>query len=122
TEPTAIRQSPPPMTPRKSSRWGWIVGGLVVLVALIFAIVVLSGRNSHPSGARPEQSNLAHQRPLPDSATSSASRSQRTLTGHSKDVNSVTFSPDGKVLASGSSDGTAQFWEARTGERLRKFE
>ena len=34
-----------------------------------------------------------------------------TLTGHTGVVNSVTFSPDGDTLASGSRDGTAILWD-----------
>ena len=35
--------------------------------------------------------------------------------GHSDAVNSVAFSPDGKLLASGSWDKTVQLWESKTG-------
>jgi WD40 repeat protein len=41
-----------------------------------------------------------------------------TLTGHSDEVNSVAFSPDGQFLASGSSDFTVEGWNARTGESV----
>lgn len=35
----------------------------------------------------------------------------RTLKGHSRMVYTVTFSPDGKTLASGSRDGTLLLWD-----------
>jgi WD40 repeat protein/uncharacterized caspase-like protein len=42
-------------------------------------------------------------------------------TGHSQGVNSIAFSPDGKTLASGSSDNTIKLWEVATGRELRTF-
>jgi WD40 repeat protein len=41
--------------------------------------------------------------------------------GHTSDVWGVDFSPDGKYLATGSSDKTARLWDVATGETLRTF-
>ena len=42
-----------------------------------------------------------------------------TLTGHSNYVNSVAFSPDGQILASGSEDNTIKLWQPSTGKEIR---
>ena len=43
----------------------------------------------------------------------------RTLTGHTSTVKSVTYSPDGSTLASGSDDSTVRLWDAQTGASIR---
>jgi WD40 repeat protein/serine/threonine protein kinase len=43
----------------------------------------------------------------------------RTFTEHTKPIISVTFSPDGKQLASASGDGTVRVWDAATGNVRR---
>ena len=42
-----------------------------------------------------------------------------TLIGHTDWVRSLSFSPDGKILASGSDDGTVLLWEVSDGKRRR---
>ena len=42
----------------------------------------------------------------------------RTLTGHTGNVWSVAFSPDGKTLASGSADGTVRLWDVATHRQI----
>jgi WD40 repeat protein len=39
-----------------------------------------------------------------------------TLKGHKQQVFSVSYSPDGKTLASGSEDKTIKLWDAKTGK------
>ena len=43
---------------------------------------------------------------------------ERTLSGHSKCVLSVAYSPDGKHIVSGSDDSTVKIWGAATGEEV----
>ena len=38
----------------------------------------------------------------------------KTLTGHSSEVNAVTYSPDGKYIVSGSRDNSVKLWNAET--------
>ena len=41
-----------------------------------------------------------------------------TLKGHSNEVMSVAFSPDGKRLAVGERDETVKVWDARSGQEM----
>ena len=43
----------------------------------------------------------------------------RTLRGHTEFIGRIAWSPDGRILASPSGDGTIRLWDTETGECLR---
>ena len=45
-------------------------------------------------------------------------KSHVTLKGHTKKINVLTFTPNGKMIASGSDDGTIRLWDTGTGTQL----
>jgi WD40 repeat protein len=46
---------------------------------------------------------------------------KKTLTGHTGSVGSVSFSMDGKYLASGFKDNTIKLWEVESGKEIASF-
>ncbi|HKF37554.1 MAG TPA: serine/threonine-protein kinase, partial [Ktedonobacteraceae bacterium] len=48
-------------------------------------------------------------------------RTLRTYHGHSREVYALDWSPDGKLIASGGKDETAQVWDATSGRRILTY-
>lgn len=44
-----------------------------------------------------------------------------TFIGHTDSIRSISFSPDGKTIVSGSSDRTARVWDVQTGDLISTF-
>jgi WD40 repeat protein len=95
------------------------------------AIATLARSNYFLADARWKENRVAEARELLDAvppehrkfewhlARRESEGSDVTLYGHSGDITSVAYSPDGALLASASGDKTIKIWDARTGEELR---
>jgi len=49
----------------------------------------------------------------------STGKQNKTFSGHTNQVNGVSFSPDGKMLASASGDKTVKLWDTSTGKQIK---
>ncbi|MEH2112524.1 hypothetical protein [Nostoc sp.] len=69
-----------------------------------------------------QQQVLPWLRPLTSNLISPGGSLRLTLRGHSRSVNAVALTRDGKQVISGSDDNTLKLWNLETGEILRTFQ
>jgi RNA polymerase sigma factor (sigma-70 family) len=109
-----------------------LAGVCVLLAGLVAGAVGLAGHRAEPPAAPPEQTPppakgdekrppaaepaVAQDDPLPDGVMLRAGGARLR---HGSVVNSLTFSHDGKLIASGGWDAKVRVWEAATGKEVQ---
>ncbi|HEY6542796.1 MAG TPA: serine/threonine-protein kinase, partial [Ktedonobacteraceae bacterium] len=113
-------EQPQRQTSRHISRRSLLAGGVIAsaaggaawLVATHGLFPSTSSQNQNPDITTYTGGNN------PLSSTPATTQALVTYSGHTNYIWSVAWSPDGRYIVSGSQDGTAQVWEASTGQKL----
>jgi serine/threonine protein kinase len=127
-KPSAMPSRRPIQKPRRFPRRVLLVTsilgagfGLAFFSPSLQWLVLSSTPGSMPTptpGSLPKLTPTPTSPPTPTPTPEPAGTLSVYYLGHTDEVFSVAFSPDGTRLASGGADGTAQVWDATTGNRL----
>ncbi|MDE3721812.1 protein kinase [Nocardiopsis sp. N85] len=94
-------------------------GAVIVSIAAIGGLLSRNTAFSDGSSSNADASSSDSSSPSDEtSASEEPGQAITILDGHSSDVNSVAFSPDGTTLATGSSDDTVLLWDIATGTEI----
>src|SRR5260370_28074646 len=100
--------------------FGKLMGTPAVLLAtgLLVCGLLTAGLAAMPESAVAQQAVASGKEKEPGNKPAKLVKLRATLEGHGKGVNAVAFSPDGKLLASGSDDHSIVIWNTDTGKQV----
>src|SRR5574341_184038 len=85
-----------------------LLSRLTIVIVLILTILARGSQPAPRTGAALQRASCLEDGP-------------RDFGGHTNEIFSVAFSPDGKYMLTGSNDWTARLWDARTGQVVHVF-
>src|SRR6266568_2762059 len=95
--------------------WWIVIPTLAIAITLLFlAYGWANGDESREYRVQQEQ----RQRELEQEPPPSGFKLQHTLRGHTEEIRQIAWSPDGRLLTSGSNDQTVRLWDVATGQAL----